>query len=219
MTKSNPEWAKAPLLPSTASDLERDLDIALSHIETAKVDLSTLWNPWKCPAVVLPYLAWAVRVDQWNSIWPERTKRKVIAAALDVHRIRGSRLSVERALDALDVRCTLTEWFEGEGMRRGTFKVDAVISPTKEQSGEDLISQVRKAVDFNKPASRHYSLSATFAAQAIYGPAAAIRLTRLARVIMALDVGWIPPTAKLASAMAPAPVLRVVATKRLRMKT
>ncbi|HID7159721.1 TPA: phage tail protein I, partial [Klebsiella pneumoniae] len=51
------------LLPPGSSVLERRLAQACSGISDLNVPLRDLWNPWKCPATFLPYLAWAVSVD------------------------------------------------------------------------------------------------------------------------------------------------------------
>ncbi|MDN4697153.1 phage tail protein I [Vibrio parahaemolyticus] len=77
---------KVSILPANVSDLERDLDIALARIEDVEIPISTLWDPWKCPLDVLPFLAWAVSVDMWRTDWPETVKRRIVASSLSVHR-------------------------------------------------------------------------------------------------------------------------------------
>ncbi|MGL4755188.1 MAG: phage tail protein I [Aeromonadaceae bacterium] len=161
----NPSWAKAPLLPYCSSGLERDLDAALSHIETIEIPIRDLWNPWKCPLEMLPYLAWALSVDQWESAWSEDVKRRVIAASLDVHRIKGTRPAIEMALEALGVKCQLTEWFElpdGE-MKRGTFAVVAWINDNMFTDGGPVITDrlygsIVEAINRVRPASRSFSM-------------------------------------------------------------
>ncbi|MCW9227834.1 phage tail protein I, partial [Klebsiella quasipneumoniae] len=59
------------LLPPGASALERRLAQACSGISDLNVPLRDLWNPWKCPASFLPYLAWAFSVDSWDEEWNE----------------------------------------------------------------------------------------------------------------------------------------------------
>ena len=72
------------ILPGNFSDLERDLDVALSRIEQVEIPIAVLWDPWQCPAEVLPYLAWALSVDVWRTDWPEKVKRRVVANSLAV---------------------------------------------------------------------------------------------------------------------------------------
>ncbi|EJB5271310.1 TPA: phage tail protein I [Vibrio harveyi] len=114
------------LLPRNLNQLERDLAGALSRISEIEIPISTLWDADKCPAELLPYLAWALRVDSWQSDWPEARKREVIKQSVDINRMRGTRGAVERVLKAIrgdDV--ALTEWFEDkQNLAKGTFRVD-----------------------------------------------------------------------------------------------
>ena len=105
---------KASLLPGNLSDLERDLDVAIARIEDINIPISELWDPWNCPLDALPFLAWALSVDQWRSDWSETVKRQVVAGSIDVHRIKGTRPAVERALADLGVTVDLVEWFQAQ---------------------------------------------------------------------------------------------------------
>lgn len=90
------------LLPPNASSLERALEaVAAERIEAIEVErLRALWTPADCPAPLLPWLAWALSVDEWDGAWPEATQRAVIAASIDVHRHKGTVAAVRRALAA-----------------------------------------------------------------------------------------------------------------------
>jgi len=59
-----------------------------------------LWNPQTCPAHLLPWLAWALSVDDWDPEWPEATRRRVIAESVEIHRHKGTVASVRRILRA-----------------------------------------------------------------------------------------------------------------------
>jgi len=61
---------------------------------------ATLWTPATCPAALLPWLAWALSVDEWDGTWPEERQRAVIAASVAVHRRKGTRGAVVAALAA-----------------------------------------------------------------------------------------------------------------------
>ncbi|ATH78191.1 phage tail protein I [Vreelandella venusta] len=65
------------LLPLNRTALEARL--AASQPLTLPVPLRTLCNPASCPAHCLPFLAWALSVDQWYESLPESIKRRVIA--------------------------------------------------------------------------------------------------------------------------------------------
>lgn len=100
------------LLPTSATAQERALSNATARIGDINVPIDTLWNPWTCPEALLPWLAWALSVDVWDSSWSETQKRATIAASVQVHRIKGTRGAVRHALDALGYAVSLYEWFE-----------------------------------------------------------------------------------------------------------
>lgn len=88
-----------PLLPPNQSALETTLAQAARLRMLRPETLRTIWNPWTCPVRILPWLAWALSVDEWDDAWSEATRRGTIAAALEVHRIKGTRRSVLKALE------------------------------------------------------------------------------------------------------------------------
>ncbi|UTZ44641.1 phage tail protein I [Vibrio campbellii] len=148
---------KPSLLPANVSDLERDLEIALARIEDVQIPIATLWDPWKCPLEVLPFLAWALSVDMWRSDWPETVKRRIVANSKSVHRIKGTRPAVEMAMSDIYSDCTIKEWFEMTPPgRRGTFSIEALVS----DRGIDrpTINELMEAVENAKRKSAHYTL-------------------------------------------------------------
>lgn len=88
------------LLPPNASDLEKDLEATLQAELLLDVPVGDLWNPYRCPREFLPWLAWAVGVEEWDSAWPETVKRDVISATPDIRRHRGTVWAVREALRA-----------------------------------------------------------------------------------------------------------------------
>lgn len=115
------------LLPCNASALERALDItpaaALDSIPHYVRDTA---NADTIPAVLLPWLAWARRVEVWDSNWSDEQKRAVIKASFGVHRKKGTIGSVKSALAALGVSLTVVEWFNDTPQREPyTFRLVA----------------------------------------------------------------------------------------------
>lgn len=89
------------LLPANASPQEVALDLATARIAAPPAErIGTIWNPETCPAPLLPWLAWALSVDEWDGNWPEERQRAVIAASVQVHRRKGTVASVKEALVA-----------------------------------------------------------------------------------------------------------------------
>ncbi|HDY8505348.1 TPA: phage tail protein I, partial [Klebsiella pneumoniae] len=100
------------LLPPGASALERRLAQACSGISDLNVPLRDLWNPWKCPAKFLPYLAWAFSVDRWDERWSESEKRQAVMDAFYVHQHKGTVAAVRRVVEGMGYSMTLSEWWE-----------------------------------------------------------------------------------------------------------
>lgn len=107
------------LLPHNATDLELGLEQASAGIDKMHVLVSLLWDPDVCPVDLLPWLAWAFSVDDWQAAWGEDVKRDVVRASVDVHRHKGSVGSVKAALkaagygDAVIVEGTQTQPYDG----------------------------------------------------------------------------------------------------------
>lgn len=152
------------LLPPSNTKFERDISDLAESITNQEVHVKDLWDPYKCPAELLPWLAWAVSVDQWVDSWPERTKRKVIDESIEVHRYKGTPHAVMRALDALGVNTSIVEWWhEGGSGTPGTMTVTALINENISSDDDGLItprmlSMITEAVERSKRASIHFDV-------------------------------------------------------------
>lgn len=101
------------LLPPNATKLETALEAVIGRIGDVEVPIRELWNPQTCPAALLPWLAWALSVDIWDSSWSTETKRAVIAESIPLHRKKGTPWAVERALVvAGSPAAKVIEWFD-----------------------------------------------------------------------------------------------------------
>lgn len=117
------------LLPSNATPLERATVQMLAEFLAPDVPLATLWLPASCPIAVLPYLAWALSVDEWDPLWSEDRQREVVAAAVLIHQHKGTPWAVKRTLAVMGYGdCVITEgadtfvggpWTVGDGMPVG----------------------------------------------------------------------------------------------------
>lgn len=97
------------LLPPSATLAERALEGAVSRLSSVPVPVGQVWDPATCPAGVLPWLAWALSVDDWDASWSEAQKRAAIAASIQVHRRKGTVGAVRRALQALGYEVEIDE--------------------------------------------------------------------------------------------------------------
>lgn len=145
------------LLPNNATELERtqaEMDWQRLDDLGAGAIVRSLTNPATCPVELLPWLAWSFSVDTWDPAWPEATKRAVIAASPETHRLKGTRRAVRLAVEALGLEIDISEWWEvTPHRRRGTFRVTAWADgdPLIDLA---LITALHQAIRGAKPKSR-----------------------------------------------------------------
>ncbi|HFO2759356.1 TPA: phage tail protein I [Klebsiella variicola] len=142
------------LLPPGSSALERRLAQACSGISDLNVPLRDLWNPWKCPAKFLPYLAWAFSVDRWEETWTETAKRQAVSDAFWIHQRKGTVAAVKRVIEGLGYSMTLEEWWEVADPA-GTFRLE--IDLNEIGITEPMIAELERIIGDAKPVSRHIS--------------------------------------------------------------
>ncbi len=140
------------LLPPGSSALERRLAQACSGISDLNVPLRDLWNPWKCPAKFLPYLAWAFSVDRWEETWTETAKRQAVSDAFWIHQRKGTVAAVKRVIEGLGYSMTLEEWWEVADPA-GTFRLE--IDLNDNGITEPMIAELERIIGDAKPVSRH----------------------------------------------------------------
>ncbi|MCG7536503.1 phage tail protein I [Pseudoalteromonas sp. OOF1S-7] len=104
------------LLPCQTSEFEQALDEAGRRISKVPVTISQIWDPWRCPAHFLPWLADGLSVDSWDSLWPEHIQRQVIADSVPNHRIKGTVGAIKRSLSSLNASVELQEWWQTGGV-------------------------------------------------------------------------------------------------------
>lgn len=100
------------LLPPNATVAERAIASSMARLSTVPVLVGDLWNPDLCPVAQLPWLAWALSVDEWDPSWTQAQKRDAIRVSYFVHRHKGTAGAVKSALQALGFATDLLEWFE-----------------------------------------------------------------------------------------------------------
>jgi hypothetical protein len=92
------------VLPSNATSYERTLASQVDRLLSLDIPIRELWNPWTCPENLLPYLAWALSVDIWDSTWPLAKRRSVVANAIAHHKIKGTLQAIETYLGLIDTQ-------------------------------------------------------------------------------------------------------------------
>lgn len=99
------------LLPPSATPQERALANTVAKVSTLPTPARDLWNPDTCPVELLPWLAWAFSLDDWDVTWTEAQQRTAVKASYSVHRYKGTIGSVKDALQALGLGVQVQEWF------------------------------------------------------------------------------------------------------------
>ena len=167
------------LLPANSRPLEHALAGATAKLEPIPVPFDTIWDVDTAPDSLLPYLAYAWSVDEWNDNWTDDTKREVIKNSLWVHERKGTLGAVKRALAAMNYDASVIEWFQKSPRgKAGTFSVE--VHPTTGIIADSIL-QIRAVIDAVKRLSAHYdvfiglTLPATIGAYAV--PVVGVELT------------------------------------------
>ncbi|MCF3488772.1 phage tail protein I [Stenotrophomonas maltophilia] len=161
--------SSASLLPPNATALERALEAADATALTMPMRHGQIKDPWTCPAEFLPWLAWEMSLDTWDSAWPEHIKRQRIASAINIQRHKGTAGSVREVIESFGGSVVIREWWQQEP--RGvphTFELVLTLSgrPGADPSAkyvEDVIAEVTRT----KPVRSHFTFTqgAEFAGQ------------------------------------------------------
>lgn len=96
------------LLPPNTTALERAAAIATAF-SVSPEPIATLWDPDRCPAAFLPWLAWALHVDNWDDTASEAQQREAIKLSVLLHRKKGTPWAVKRALATLGLEIDLID--------------------------------------------------------------------------------------------------------------
>lgn len=115
------------VLPSNATPLE----LALDKAEGARLwgtqpdvngtpglhrQVPLMWDAQNAPLSMLPLLAWAFRLDFFDTAWPERFQREMVANARRINELRGTVAGIKLTLKLLGH--PTAQVIENPGVRR-----------------------------------------------------------------------------------------------------
>ena len=149
------------LLPPNASPLERAVAAAEMGILRMVMLHALLKDPHRCPEKFLPWLAWELSLDTWDSAWPLHIKRQRIASAIDIQRHKGTAGSVRNVIESFGGSVVIREWWEMDPPGRPhSFELLLILSgrPGVQASAkyvEDVISEVNRT----KPVRSHFTFT------------------------------------------------------------
>lgn len=175
------------LLPPNATPLERALEAGVARISDVDAPIDTLVDPARIAARWLPWLAWGLSVDAWDSAWPEMTKRQAVAESIALHRMKGTRAAVDLVLARIDGLAQVIEWHE-ERQRLSPHEFEIVIplvtvpgaagGPRAEAA---IVDDIITAIDRVKPLRERLTVVQSLGAQGALGIQAATRLAEYTR--------------------------------------
>lgn len=208
------------LLPFNASPLEKALEQTLSRAADLPVPIDTLWNPWTCPEPLLPWLAWALSVDTWDSAWPVDVKRAFIAESVFIHRQKGTLGALRRALSGLGINVEVAEWFEYDGPPH-TFRLTAWVNANTTPDSDTVLEpslyrNLVRVVDHVKPVRSHYDFRVGIAFESTLIVGSAVFRAASARVAVTPEIHTgVEASLSVDSVITSASVIRVRATPTL----
>ena len=128
------ERIHSPLLPPNQTRLEASLANAAALPHTPEV-LALLWDAQRCPVQLLPWLAWAVSVDEWDEAWTEAQKRAQVLGAIALHRKKGTPWAVKQALSRAGVEMArIIERVDGAHWAEFDVDITVVDRPLNEET-------------------------------------------------------------------------------------
>lgn len=172
------------ILPPNASKQMLALEQAVALPALPDRTIRNAWDPYACPEVLLPWLAWAYSVDNWDAGWPVSVRRAVIANSIEVHRHKGTLAAVQTALSAFGAAIAIREWWEMDPPgERGTFEVTLSIAAINgAPPSADYVASVINEIERTKPLSRHFTFTQALKAESRVGVIAAARPVTYARL-------------------------------------
>lgn len=158
----------ATILPPNATALERAID-RLGALRLAAIDtpLRALWSAQDCPEHLLPWLAWGLSLDQWDTSWPLYIRRARVASAIAIQRRKGTAQSVRDLIASFGGNVTLREWFEMNPPGAPyTFSLSVSLGGQMAAPTPDFIETVIAEVARTKPARCHFDFTVAQSARA-----------------------------------------------------
>jgi len=156
----------ASLLPPNASPLERNLSQLTAQISAIPAPFTALYSIDECPVPFLPWLAWSRRVEFWSTSWTEDQKRDAIRQSKTYNQQRGTRASLQYALDQFGPGWQIHAWHELTP--KGAPFTFVVSNPGSASLTIDDVQNLNTLLDATKSARDFYQIQATITTQATF---------------------------------------------------
>ena len=171
------------LLPINASQLLKDLENSSLKAISLEALNRYVTNPDLAPDNILPWLAWAVSVDDWSDNWPKVIKREMIKNSISLHQIKGTKRAIQKALEIIGVAGEIALWWElNPRMTPHSFNITAYLNDNINEGADVIIGldtqqKLINLIENVKPARSHFNfkLGARFESQISYGVSSKIK--------------------------------------------
>ena len=171
------------LLPINASQLLKDLESSSLKATSLEALNRYITNPDLAPDNILPWLAWAVSVDDWSDNWPKVIKREMIKNSISLHQIKGTKRAIQKALEIIGVAGEIALWWElNPRMTPHSFNITAYLNDNINEGADVIIGldtqqKLINLIENVKPARSHFNfkLGARFESQISYGVSSKIK--------------------------------------------
>lgn len=153
------------VLPPNATKLDRALAEATKRFADIAPMHAAVWDPDLCPPNLLPWLAWAHSVDDWNAQWPEHVKRAHIRSSIEIHRKKGTIGSIRRVVQSFGGSVAIREWFDvlqrGQEPNPHTFEMTLTVADAGDgyTNTAAYVDDVVSAVIRTKPVRSHFTFT------------------------------------------------------------
>lgn len=181
------------LLPSNATAQERAQAETVARISDVPVVVREVWTPDTCPENVLPWLAWAFSVDDWDTNWTTEQKRQTIKQSIVSQRIKGTTGAVKKQLAALGYDVQIVEWFK-QTPAGEPYTFEIYITASQYPLSQADLKKIFQVIDTNKNLRSHMGnphltvkTDAETYAAIIAGTGNEINLTNYTRFVGALN--------------------------------
>jgi phage tail P2-like protein len=145
------------LLPQNATTLETALEGSIARISDVPTPVRDTWNPDACPENMLPWLAWAFSVDDWDASWDATQKRNAIKSAVRVQRYKGTIGAVRDALSVLGIDVQVQEWFN-QLPAGSPYTFNVLLDASQVGISQYLFAKVLQLLETNKNLRSHMNL-------------------------------------------------------------
>jgi len=173
-------------LPPNSTALEQALAALTARLEAIPTPLPTLWDADRCPVDQLPWMAWALSLDDWQPDWSEAVKRQRVRSAIAIQRRKGTANSVRMVVQSFGGAVAIREWWQTEP--RGephTFDLSLTLTGADGQSASaQFVDAVIAEVERTKPVRSHFTFTQGFQAEARVGVFAVARAATYRRLLM-----------------------------------